>query len=76
MSEAGVFTCELGGGVSMPMLGLGVWQMAEGRETEQAVEWALDAGYRHFDTATMYKNERRSWAGLASSAPPLGSVVQ
>jgi diketogulonate reductase-like aldo/keto reductase len=32
------------GGVEMPVLGLGVWQMAAGRETEQAVEWALEAG--------------------------------
>jgi diketogulonate reductase-like aldo/keto reductase len=35
---------ELAGGTRMPVLGLGVWRMAAGRETEQAVEWALDAG--------------------------------
>ena len=35
----------------MPVLGLGVWQMAAGAETEQAVEWALEAGYRQIDTA-------------------------
>jgi len=58
---------DLGGGVLMPMLGLGVWQMAEGRETEQAVEWALEAGYRHIDTATMYRNERSVGAALARS---------
>jgi len=44
---------ELGDGVRMPVLGLGVWQMADGRETEQAVEWAFEAGYRHIDTASM-----------------------
>jgi diketogulonate reductase-like aldo/keto reductase len=49
---------ELAGGVKMPVLGLGVWQMAAGRETEQAVEWALEAGYRHIDTASMYRNEQ------------------
>ena len=42
----------------MPVLGLGVWQMAAGRETEQAVEWALEAGYRHIDTASLYRNEQ------------------
>jgi diketogulonate reductase-like aldo/keto reductase len=54
----------------MPMLGLGVWQMAEGRETEQAVEWALDAGYRHVDTATIYGNERSVGAAIVRSRLP------
>jgi diketogulonate reductase-like aldo/keto reductase len=58
---------ELAGGVLMPLLGLGVWQMREGRETEQAVEWALEAGYRHIDTAAMYRNERSVGAALARS---------
>jgi diketogulonate reductase-like aldo/keto reductase len=58
---------DLGEGVSIPVLGLGVWQMAEGRETEQAVEWALQAGYRHIDTASMYKNERSVGAAIARS---------
>ena len=35
----------------MPLVGLGVWQIPAGRETEQAVAWALEAGYRHVDTA-------------------------
>jgi diketogulonate reductase-like aldo/keto reductase len=51
----------------MPVLGLGVWQMAAGRETEQAVEWALEAGYRHVDTASMYRNERSVGAALKRS---------
>ena len=54
----------------MPVLGLGVWQMAEGRETEQAVEWALESGYRHIDTATMYRNERSVGVALARSGLP------
>ena len=65
---------DLGGGVLMPVLGLGVWQMAEGRETEQAVEWALEAGYRHIDTATMYRNERSVGAALARSGLPREDV--
>ena len=58
---------ELDGGVRMPVLGLGVWQLAEGREAEQAVEWALEAGYRHVDTAAAYRNERSVGAALERS---------
>ena len=65
---------DLGDGVLMPVLGLGVWQMAEGRETEQAVEWALEAGYRHIDTAQMYRNERSVGAAVARSGLPREDV--
>jgi len=54
----------------MPVLGLGVWQIPDGPEVEQAVEWALEAGYRHIDTATMYKNERGVGAALRRSGIP------
>ena len=65
---------ELAGGESIPMLGLGVWQLAAGRETEQAVEWALEAGYRHIDTATYYRNERSVGAALRRSGLPRDQV--
>lgn len=58
----------------MPVLGLGVWQMAAGRETEQAVEWALEAGYRHVDTASMYRNEQSVGAALERSGLPRAEV--
>ncbi len=58
----------------MPVLGLGVWQMAEGTETEQAVEWALEAGYRSIDTAAMYGNERSVGAALRRSGVPREQV--
>jgi diketogulonate reductase-like aldo/keto reductase len=50
-------TIQLNNGRDMPVLGLGVWSMAEGAETEQAVLWALEAGYRLIDTAKIYGNE-------------------
>lgn len=46
----------IGDGIDMPILGFGTWQL-HGRQAYDAVRWALDAGYRHFDTATMYRNE-------------------
>jgi diketogulonate reductase-like aldo/keto reductase len=48
----------LNNGVGMPYLGLGVYLAASGTETQQAVQWALEVGYRHIDTATIYGNER------------------
>jgi diketogulonate reductase-like aldo/keto reductase len=50
-------TAELASGTRLPLLGLGVWKMQEGKETEDAVTWALEAGYRHIDTAKLYANE-------------------
>ena len=49
-------TVTLNNGVEMPLLGLGVYDMYND-EAEQAVEWALETGYRLIDTASMYKNE-------------------
>ena len=57
----------LASGARMPVLGLGVWQMAAGAETEQAVEWALEAGYRLIDTASMYRNEQSVGAAVRRS---------
>ncbi|MEU3452961.1 aldo/keto reductase [Micromonospora sp. NPDC006766] len=50
-------TVLLPGEVRMPLLGFGTWQ-ATGQAGYEAVLAALDAGYRHIDTATMYGNER------------------
>jgi diketogulonate reductase-like aldo/keto reductase len=67
-------TRELAAGARMPVLGLGVWQMAAGAETEQAVTWALEAGYRHIDTASMYHNEQSVGAALKGSGLPRDEV--
>jgi methylglyoxal/glyoxal reductase len=54
----------LNNGVSIPRLGLGVYQSGRGRGTENAVLWALEAGYRHVDTAAMYGNETKVGSAL------------
>jgi methylglyoxal/glyoxal reductase len=47
----------LNNGVEIPRLGLGVYQIEPGDATRKAVRWALEAGYRHIDTAAAYGNE-------------------
>jgi methylglyoxal/glyoxal reductase len=54
----------LNNGVSIPRLGLGVYQSGRGRASENAVTWALEVGYRHVDTAAMYGNEMEVGAAL------------
>ncbi len=49
-------TVSLPGGGAMPLVGLGTWEM-KGSKCYRAVRHALDVGYRHFDTATVYRNE-------------------
>ena len=52
---------------SIPMLGLGVYQTPRGQVAEDAVAFALDAGYRHFDTASMYGNEESVGRAILNS---------
>jgi methylglyoxal/glyoxal reductase len=47
----------LSNGVKMPWFGLGVYKTADGPEVENAVKWAIEAGYRSIDTASLYGNE-------------------
>jgi diketogulonate reductase-like aldo/keto reductase len=63
---AGAPAVRLPGGVLMPRLGLGVW-MVPRDETERVVGWALEAGYRHIDTAAAYRNEEGVGRGLRAS---------
>ena len=57
----------LADGNTIPLLGLGVWQVANGRECADAVRWALELGYRHIDTAQAYGNEESVGQGLRES---------
>jgi 2,5-diketo-D-gluconate reductase A len=57
---------ELASGTKMPLLGLGTWQ-ARGRSAHEAVLSAIELGYRHIDTATVYANERQVGQAVAAS---------
>jgi 2,5-diketo-D-gluconate reductase A len=57
----------------MPLLGFGTWQISN-RDAAQATAYALQAGYRHIDTATMYQNESGIGKALASVALARESV--
>jgi diketogulonate reductase-like aldo/keto reductase len=60
----------LADGHELPLLGLGVWQVPNGRECVDAVRWALELGYRHIDTAQAYGNEESVGEGLRESGVP------
>jgi diketogulonate reductase-like aldo/keto reductase len=60
----------LADGNEIPLLGLGVWQVRAGTETENAVRWALQAGYRHIDTAQAYGNEESVGQAIRDSGVP------
>src|SRR4051812_20820515 len=59
--------------VDMPLLGFGTWQI-RGDAAYQAVRDALEAGYRHLDTATMYGNEAEVGRALRDSGVPRDDV--
>lgn len=59
-------TVTLTAGSRMPLLGFGTWQI-KGQDAVDAVSTALDTGYRHLDTATVYGNEAEVGRALADS---------
>jgi 2,5-diketo-D-gluconate reductase A len=66
-------TIQLNNGNSIPQLGFGVF-LVEPEETVAAVSNALDAGYRHIDTAQMYGNEREVGEAIAKSGLDRGDI--
>jgi 2,5-diketo-D-gluconate reductase A len=66
MSDFPQDTASLTAGGQMPLLGFGTWQI-KGKRATESVGWALAAGYRHLDTATVYGNEREVGRGLTDS---------
>jgi 2,5-diketo-D-gluconate reductase A len=63
----------LPGGGAIPLLGFGTWQLT-GTEATAATRAALDAGYRHLDTATIYRNEAEVGTALRESGVPRAEV--
>src|ERR1043166_7828474 len=61
-------TIKLNTGASIPAVGLGTWLLS-GDATEIVLE-ALDIGYRHIDTASMYGNEREIGRALKKTSVP------
>ena len=65
-NATGVPALTLHDGVEIPQLGFGVFQIPP-EETQEAVEEALGAGYRHVDTAAAYRNEAGVGAAIAAT---------
>jgi 2,5-diketo-D-gluconate reductase A len=63
----------LNDGNTIPQLGFGVYKIPQA-ETADAVVAALDAGYRHIDTASFYENEREVGEGIRRSGVPREEV--
>lgn len=64
----------LNNGVEMPILGFGVFQIADLDECEQAVVDALEVGYRHIDTAASYGNEEAVGRAIKRSGVPRDEI--
>lgn len=63
-------TTTLNNGIEMPRVGLGTYKSDNGGEVVQAVHWALEAGYRSIDTASMYQNEAGIGRAVTESPVP------
>ncbi|MBQ7344328.1 MAG: aldo/keto reductase [Clostridia bacterium] len=61
---------ELYNGVKIPKVGFGTWQVKDGDEAYQSTLWALEAGYRHIDTAHAYGNEESVGRAVRDSGIP------
>lgn len=57
----------LNNGVNIPALGFGTWKI-RGKSAEESVRFALDSGYRHIDTARIYRNEKRVGKAIRESS--------
>ncbi|GAC1499715.1 MAG: aldo/keto reductase [Candidatus Saccharimonadales bacterium] len=51
-------TIKLANGLSIPSVGLGLWQIKDQQQFDSAFKAAIDSGYRHFDSAQAYNNEQ------------------
>src|SRR3954447_17301094 len=69
MTDPANLSAPLPSGAAMPLLGFGTWQIT-GDSCYNAVRTALDVGYRHLDTATVYRNEEEVGRALRDSGIP------
>lgn len=67
-------TYTLNDGVKIPTVGFGTWQIPDGDVAYDAVSFALDAGYRHIDTAYVYGNEKSVGRAIRDFGLPRGEV--
>lgn len=74
MTKSITDTVALNNGVEMPWLGFGVFQMEPGPVTQNSVEKALEVGYRHVDTASVYANEKEVGVALKASGIPRSEI--
>jgi len=74
MTSLSTTTIALTSGTAIPQVGLGVWQAAQGAATQGAVTAALELGYRHVDTARVYRNEKDVGAAITASGVPRAEV--
>lgn len=61
-------------GVEIPAVGFGTWQVKDGNEAYNSVLWALEAGYRHIDTAYVYGNEISVGKAIKDSKIPRNEI--
>lgn len=64
----------LSDGHSIPVLGLGVWQIPDGQPVIDAVHWAFEAGIRHIDTARLYRNEQGVGEAIRTAGIPRDEI--
>jgi diketogulonate reductase-like aldo/keto reductase len=60
-------TYQLNDGKTIPCVGFGTWQIPDGDAAANSVKAALEAGYRHIDTASAYNNEESVGRGVVES---------
>lgn len=60
-------TYQLNNGVKIPIIGFGTWQTPSGEVAKKSVEAAIEAGYRHIDTAAAYGNEESVGEAIKAS---------
>ena len=64
---------KLNNGLEIPQIGVGTWTL-RGETARQNVRLALQAGFRHVDTAQMYENESEVGLGIADSGVPRNEI--